>query len=388
MRARSMLVLTALLGIGGFMVGCGSKFELPTERKAGRVVPQDGSYQAKATWAGMDGIQDVLLTQGTGTQLFLLFNHGGSGTAPRGGVLDYFQSRKQPVGHSMLGGLFNPAALCAGGDGFGGTANRVFVLDQGDTCLARIYARTGVCDSSRYWTNLNYIWRVREYGLLGGDTISTFTDTTMAFVDGVASDTEGSVYVSGKAIVFTMSNTSQFLFVRSLVSRVYKYRRGPRYPGVVPADRNLPGAHWHRDTTYFHTQGSGVGYVNDVRGMAWSNVFPAGLYVADFGNNSGQKLSDSDTTGFFRYEQDGDGQSLTAPQDIAVDASGYVYVCDTGNSRALRFDPSGGYVQRIDVTLNENSLPLLSPVALAANDSIVFIADRGRGEVIRYERLK
>jgi sugar lactone lactonase YvrE len=150
----------------------------------------------------------------------------------------------------------------------------------------------------------------------------------------------------------------------------------------------MPGARWHRDTTYFHTVGSGVGYVNDPRGMAWTDVFPSGLFVADLGNNSGQKLSDRDTTGFFRYEQDGDGSPITGPQDITVDASGYVYVCDTGNRRVLRYDPSGNFVQRVDVEADDLGATLLQPVAVAANDSIAYIADFGRGEVIRYERRK
>ena len=392
MRARIALLLVALLGVGAFLAGCGSKFELPTERKIGRTVPSDGSYQMLATWSGMTGIQDILLTQGTGTQLFLLFNPGG--ITPTGTVSDYFLSRPQAVGSFVQGGLLNPVALTAGGDGSGGVNSRVYVLEQGDTLNAKTLFT--LCDSCgpgktpvqrRQITDLSKYWHVREYRLLGSP-VSSFTDTTMAFVNGIASDDEGSVYVSGIAIVYTQSSTSQFLFVRSFVSRVNKYRRGPRYAGVTPADPNMPGANWHRDTTYFHTLGSGVGYVNDPRGMVWSPVLPAGLYVADLGNNSGQKLSDSDTTGFFRYEQDGDGSPLAGPQDIAVDASGYAYVCDSGNRRVLRFEPGGAYKQRVDIEPDASLLPLLAPVAVAANDSVVYVADRGRNEVIRYQRRK
>jgi hypothetical protein len=385
MRAR-LALLPLALALTAIASGCGSKYELPTERRQGRVVPANGSYQMIQTWHGMDGIQDILLTQGTGSQLYVLFNHGGSGAAPRGEVKDYFLSRPDPLGHSMST-LLSPAALTAGGDGTGGTANRIYVLDQGDTCLAKTRLSTGTC-GGLFITDLRYYWRVREYGLLGGDTISTFTDTTLAWVNGIAADDEGSVYVSGVAIVLTQSQQSQFLFDRSFVFRVYKYRRGPRYPGVTPGDHTMPGANWHRDTTFFHTQGSGVGYVDDPRGMAWSGLFPRGLYVADAGNNSGQKLNDADTTGFFRYEQDGDGVFLAGPDDVALDAAGYVYINDAGNGRVLRFDAGGGFVQRVDVEPDDAGATLLTPVALAASDSIVYVADRGRSEIVRYQRRK
>jgi len=38
-------------------------------------------------------------------------------------------------------------------------------------------------------------WRVREYGLGGGDTLSTFTDSTIAQPLGIAADDQGRVYV-------------------------------------------------------------------------------------------------------------------------------------------------------------------------------------------------
>ena len=160
----------------------------------------------------MDGIRDILLTQGTGTQLFLLFNHGGTGTASRGEVLAY--ARLKPTGPQTplpgiaFQGLFNPVALCVGGDGAGRPANRIFVLDQGDTTGAgrsrthhlRRYDRTRTPPGN--WrpndvSDLGLYCRVREYGLLGGDTVSTFIDTTMAFVNGIAADAQGRVYVSG-----------------------------------------------------------------------------------------------------------------------------------------------------------------------------------------------
>ena len=118
---RALAILVLLVVAGGF-AGCGGKFALPTENR-NKLIPGDKSYQMVATWTAMDGIRDILLTQGTGTQLFLLFNHGGTGTASRGEVLAY--ARLKPAGpQTPLPGivfqeLFNPVALCAGGDGAG-----------------------------------------------------------------------------------------------------------------------------------------------------------------------------------------------------------------------------------------------------------------------------
>ena len=393
MRSRIALLLIAVLGLAGLNAGCGSKYELPTERRGIRSVPTDQSYQMIATWHGLDGIQDLLLTQGSGTQLFLLFNHGGSGLSQRGEVKDYFLSRPTPGGHTLEGGLFNPVALAAGGDGTGGISNRVYVLDRGDTLLAKTaYFACDTCVGRRYITNLARYWRVREYPLPGVDpgpvdTFSTFTDTTLAFVNGIAADDEGSLYVSGVADVLTAA-TDPRLRNRGFAFRIYKYRRGPRYPGVLPNDRTMPGASWHRDTTWYHNDGTGIGYIRDARGMVWNNVLPKALYVADFGNSSGQKLSDTDTTGFFRYEQDGDGVALAGPQNISADAGGYIYITDNGNRRVLRYSPGGSYVQRVDIEPNDQGATLLAPVSAAASDSIVYVADRGRGEVVRYKRRK
>ena len=45
MRSRIALLLIAVLGLAGLNAGCGSKYELPTERRGIRSVPTDQSYQ-------------------------------------------------------------------------------------------------------------------------------------------------------------------------------------------------------------------------------------------------------------------------------------------------------------------------------------------------------
>lgn len=377
-QSRAGLVLLAVV-----LAGCGAQFKLPTESRENRDIPSDQSYQMLATWGGMNGIADILLTQGAGSQLFLLFNHGGTGTASRGEVKAFPLTRPVPIDGLTFATLFNPIALCSG-------AGRVFVLDQGDTCLARANPADGQCGIQNGWnariSDLSLFWRVREFGLLGGDTLGTFTDTTMAFVRGIAADADGNIYVSGSAIILVPDPSDPRLLTRSFQYRVYKYVRGPRYPGIIPSDRRMPGANWHRDTTYSIDEGSGIGTLVDPRGLFWSAANGEALYGADYGKNWIQKLSDEQSsTGFWQIDV-AEGVTLSVPQDVTVDLAGFVYIADTGNARVLRFDAGTNFVQRVDVEANASGLHLANPVAVAADDSLAYVADAGRNEVVRYRR--
>jgi hypothetical protein len=396
---RSLAVLALFVVAGGFS-GCGGNFKLPTENR-NKTIPSDKSYQMVATWTGMEGIRDILLTQGAGTQLFMLFNHGGTGTASRGEVLAYARLKptgpQSPLPGIAFQGLFNPIALCVGGDGASRPANRIFVLDQGDTTLARanplthIYGdKTGIGTPAMGKWLLNDVsdfglyCRVREYGLLGGDTVSTFIDTTMAIVNGVAADAQGRVYVSGAQIVFVRDAVNPSLRERTLLWRVNRYLRGPRRPGVY--DYFMPGSNWHLDTTWVVGDGSGSGTVQDPRGIFWGAAGGGAVYTADFGKNWGQKLSDAtSSTGLPSLDQ-ADGLSFFGPLDVTADLQGFVYVVDTGNQRVLRYDGNGGFIQTVNVEQDAFGQPLLSPVTGAADDSLVFVGDAGRAEVIRYKR--
>jgi DNA-binding beta-propeller fold protein YncE len=69
-----------------------------------------------------------------------------------------------------------------------------------------------------------------------------------------------------------------------------------------------------------------------------------------------------------------------------VDSAGYVYMVDAGHQRVLRYDPDGGFVQRVDWNIGEEKEPLARPVAVAADNRQVYIADRGAGQVLRFRR--
>ena len=380
--------------------GCGGRFTLPTERP-GRVVPSDQSYGMLATWTGMDGVQDLLITQGQGNQLFALFNHGGSGgpDVPRGEVRLYPLSRPEPIGapyFDAMRALFNPIAIAA-------ATNKLFVLDQGDSCMAKFDARRSSCAPDPDTTNatghpfrnqiFDYtaVWRVREYGLGGGDTVSTFTDSTVSQPFGIAADEQGRVYVAGLAVVLDTSQTNASIRTRKFVSRVYRYSRGPKYAGPpVVLDRNMPGTSvWHRDTTWVVFDGTGASSVADPRGIYWSRTGTNPLFIADRGNNQVKAVSSNQIgVSIVRVDGQATGANLDHPESVTADLAGFFYMVDRDNRRVLRYDLSGEFIQRVDAEPNADGLPLLDPVSVAVDDSLAYIADHGRSQIIRYRRRK
>jgi DNA-binding beta-propeller fold protein YncE len=310
LRERAALAFVWLLGLG--LIGCGTTFKLPNEVAKGREVPSDKSYQMIATWIGMSGISDILLTQGSGSQLFLLFDKTSADPALRAKVLAYPLKGRPPSPTPISGIDFaiaghpdpdpNPVAMCAGG-------NQIFVLDQGDTAAARNPADGKIVDLSRYW-------HVARYGLLGGDTISTFTDSSLAFVRGIAADDKGNVYVSGTAIIFILDPADPRIRTRVFQYRIYKYSPGPRYPGVTPPDRNMPGANWHRDTTFVVEEGSGIGTLEDPRGIFWSKSGGDALYASDFGKNWIQSSTTTREHGLYQIDGGGRFDLTNGPVDV------------------------------------------------------------------------
>lgn len=393
---RRLLLLLALPLALAPLSGCGARYELPTERPRQAGVPSDKSYQMIATWTGMTGIQDVLLTQGPGTQLFLLFNDGADihptdAKTPHGSVGLYPLSRPTPIVGDYfrpLTSLFNPIAVAS-------AQNKLFVLDAGDSCMAHYDPLRGTCLANttpfapNFIQDLSAYWRVREFGLGGGDTISTFSDTTFATVTGIAAGEDGFVYVSGQAIVLDTLETDQRIRTRRFVSRIFRYARGPKYPGAPNSqDPYLPGANWHRDTTWVIEDGSGNSTVFDPAGLYYSRYMGHSLFVADRGNSKVKGLSVHVTNlGLVLTDGSTTGSNFVQPTDVTADLAGTFYVVDRGNKRVLRFDAnSGEYIQRVDNEPNAQSEQLGDPVAVAVDDSVAYIADRGRGKVIRFKR--
>ena len=183
--------------------------------------------------------------------------------------------------------------------------------------------------------------------------------------------------------------TDQRIRTRKFISRIYRYARGPRYPGVVPGDKYMPGADWHRDTTWVVLDGTGTSSVNDPRGMRWTPASGGALLVADRGNNKA-KLIGTSASNLGYAKMDGSetptGTNFNGPSNVAIDGAGFLYIVDRLNQRVLRYDAYGGYVQQVNVENNSDGLPLLDPVSLGVDDSLAYVADAGRSQVIRYKR--
>lgn len=391
------------------LAGCGADYPLPTERPRVIGVPTDSSYQMIATWTGFTGVRDVMLTQGPGTQLFVLFNDGllasqppTAPLTPHGELRLYALARPTIIGAPYflpLASLYSPIGVAS-------AQNKLFVLDEGDSCKARYDVRRGTCEPDADTTSATghpfrhqifdwqATWRVREYPLAGGDTISTFTDSTFARVDGVAAGEDGYVYVSGIVSVLDTLVTDQRIRTRKFASRVYRYARGPKYAGLVPdalnRDVNMPGSNWHRDTTWVVLDGTGTSSVFDPAGIYYSRFGGHSLFVADRGNGAAKQISvATNGVGFFKVDGSTTGANFNAPDDVFADLNGYFYVLDRGNRRVLRYDAqSGEYIQRVDIENNSDGEPLLDPISIAADDSLVFVADHDRGKLVKFKRRK
>ncbi|HTO92593.1 MAG TPA: hypothetical protein VMJ70_15790 [Candidatus Sulfotelmatobacter sp.] len=371
---RRLLVLPLFLLIS-LAAGCGTGFKLPTEQHVA-VVPGNGTYGLIDRWSGLSNIRDLVLTKADVTsneQLFVLFSTAGNDT----GKVRAYATHSNTQFSYQYNGMINPWALCA-------TATRLFVLDQGDTCLARaVRPSSGRCDSNV--VNFQYYWHVREYFPDGGDTISTFTDTTMAWVQGIAVDNLQRIYVSGLYILVTINPDNPFLYYRRLVWQVNRYLRGA-------GDPNMPGSNWHRDPTYVLAEGSGLGTVMNPQGLDWSPNGSGALYLSDTANNRAQRLGDP-RSGDDYLMLDTDNGPLTSPVDVCADLAGFAYVVNGGpNFGVFRYQGIGQglseMVQRVDVYTDVTTPRLLQPVAVTADSDRVYVADAGRGEVSIFQRRR
>ena len=355
--------------------GCGTKFEIPTQAKLLAGIPGDGTYQRIATWAGMDGITDLVLIPGP--QLFLLFRAAGGQPAR---VVEYKTTAPDAL-PTQFAGAVDPGALCVGG-------NRMFVLDRGDTAAAR---SNFPCDYSsdcgplrgfsRPITNLSKYWHVREY-LLDGTLSSTFTDTSFASVNGVAADAAGNVYVSGVINYCVVNQFEPRSKGLDFQFRIRRYVRGGGSPYVIGP--------WHRDDSYEIVQGTGIGSTRDPRGMFWTNLGGEALFFADAGNNGVQKYDPLSLLNSFKLSVGGVGADslFRQPTDVSVDPAGYVYLVDAGNHRVLRYNSEGKFIQRVDIEPSLEGNYLATPIAVTADNEQVYVADPGSGVIARFRRRK
>jgi hypothetical protein len=355
MRARSLALagLVASTALALVTAGCGNKYSLPTETPGG-VIPEKGSYAYTGSVRGLTRVTDVLLTRGTGSTLYVVYDSANVSAYPR-----FFRGdgTTPPLSYTFAG-LFKPIRICQ-------APGKLYVLDAGDTTLAKADATKGP--------------GFLIYGFTGGAPTFALKDTTLASVSGIAADRAGNLYLSGIGKEFIADDPQDSRRrTYKFVSRVYRY---------------LAAQGFTRDTQFFVDDGQGVGTVSQPGDCFVDPLLGDDyLYVADTGKDLAQRMEIRNNNGepltSIAFDGGQTGMTFFAPTDCVADASGFIYIVDTGNHRVLRYDGGGIYIQRVDIELDLDADSLHVPVAASCDDSLVYVADYATGKIASYKRRK
>jgi len=348
------LAAACALSLAALAAGCGNKFSLPTETPGG-VIPEKGSYAYTGSVRNLPNLTDVLLTRGSGSTVYVVFDTTTVRAFPRVFRVD---GNTSPLSYSFQG-LFRPIRICQG-------PGVVWVLDAGDTTLGQV-------DTTK-------APGILEYGPTGGAPLFVYRDTTLAAVAGIAADGDGNVYVSGVAKEFVRDDPTDTR------RTTYKYASRIR--------RYLKAQGFAKDTSFFVDEGQGVGTVFDPGDVFVDPQQPvSSIYVADTGKDLVQRLSyvpnnAGNPLPSLPIDGSASGLQISQPADAVGDPLGFIYLTDTGHHRVLRFDDAGNYVQRVDIEVDLDHDSLHVPVAVTCDDSLVYVADHATGKVASYKRRK
>lgn len=108
------------------------------------------------------------------------------------------------------------------------------------------------------------------------------------------------------------------------------------------------------------------------------------IYVVDSGNSRVQKFA-PDSTFIMKWGSEGDGEGqFLLPTAVAVDGHGNIYVTDSGNDRVQKFDPGGGFITAWGGSGSGPS-EFQAPTGIAVGPSgDVYVVDSGNHRVQRF----
>jgi hypothetical protein len=347
------LLLLVAAAISSALAGCGNKFGLPTETPGG-VIPEKGSYAYTGSVRGLPHLTDVLLTRGTGSTLYVVYDSANVRAFPR-----FFRGdgSTPPLSYAFSG-FYKPIRICQ-------APGKLYVLDAGDSTIAQTDTTKGP--------------GFLIYGLSGGTPTFVLKDTSLASVSGIASDPAGNVYIAGVGKEFIRDDPQDSRRrTYKFVSRVYRY---------------LAAQGFARDTEFYVDEGQGTGTISNPGDIFVDPLLGDGyLYVADTGKDVAQRLEIQNNAGVplpsLLLDGSQSGATFVAPADFVADALQFMYVADTGNRRILRYDNGGTLVQKVNIELDLDADSLHVPVAVSVDDSLVYVADYETGKVSSYKRRK
>jgi len=191
---------------------------------------------------------------------------------------------------------------------------------------------------------------VKHFPRGGGAPLQTFTDAAWAVFGGIAVDDKGYLYVSDSEKEF-----------------IWKY--------TPTGERDTLGGNG-----VLSESGAGIGYVMHPRGMSFDGTY---LLVTDTGHNQVKRLAtDAVASCYLFINGPSPADPFESPLDSDSDELGNIYVADTGKNRVLRYTTLGV----LDKTVNwDPQYPIGPPVAVAARQDWVYVADPANAKILIYE---
>lgn len=317
--------LPAMAALLVLAAACGQQFSLPPEPDP-EPIPDAGRYSFDRTWS-LPAPRDLKIW---GSYIYVITANTGADSAEvKARVEMFLTSRPDPVVPPSdriqpFTGLIDPVHLAV--------AHResiyVFVADRGDM-------------------------KVKRFNYTGGPPRFSFTDPTWREFSGLAADDDLNVYIADAA--------------RDTIAR---YDDHGRFSRVISS--------W----------GAGSGFVMRPHGMEWNG---RELVVSDTDQDRIVLLR-TDATETASGSPVGVGAGPFRPMqplDVAADRlAPHLYVTDTGNSRILKFDLDGTFVDSVYSARDSDPRmgpPLLEPAHVTVRGRTVFVSDAANNRLVAFQ---